>query len=279
MIKVGNIEIEFINDGHVMHDAGGVFGLVPRALWSRFVQADEQNRIPSGHRCLLVRASGTTILVETGLGTRLSDKQIRNLGLTRPEGDLLTGLARLEVSPEEIDLVILTHLHADHCGGNMRLDGDRLVPTFPNAEYWVQRLEYADAAFPNERTRGTYFLENYDPLYVAGQMRLLDGETDIVPGMRCVVTPGHTRGHQSIVFEQGGQAAIFLGDLAILGVHFANLAWMAAYDVEPLVTLETKRAWQRWVLAHEAQLLFGHDPFITVGRLAEDEDRLAVVPV
>ncbi|MBN1313784.1 MAG: MBL fold metallo-hydrolase [Anaerolineae bacterium] len=279
MIRVGDIEIEFINDGRALLDAGGVFGLVPRVLWSRFMQADEQNRIPMDHRCLLARAGGKTIVVETGHGTKLTEKQIRNLALTRPEGDLVEGLARLGVSPEQVDLVVLTHLHADHCGGNTRLEGDRLVPTFPNAEYWVQRLEYADAAFPNERTRGTYFLGNYDPLYVTGQMRLLDGETDIVPGMRCVVTPGHTRGHQSIVFEQGGQAAIFLGDLAVLGVHFAKLAWTAAFDVEPLVTLETKRAWQRWALAREALLLFGHDPHVEVGKLVEDEGRPAVVPV
>ncbi|MBN1429440.1 MAG: MBL fold metallo-hydrolase [Anaerolineae bacterium] len=278
MIKIGDIEIALVDDGRVLLDAGGVFGLVPRVLWSRFAQADEHNRITMAHRCLLVRAEGMIIIVETGHGTRLSDKQIRNLGLTRPEGDLIEGLARLGVSPEQVDRVILTHLHADHCGGNTQLIGDRLAPTFPNAEYWVQRLEYADAAFPNERTRGTYFLENYDPLYVTGQMRLLNGETDIVPGMRCVVTPGHTRGHQSIVFEQGGQSAIFLGDLAILGVHFANLAWTTAYDVEPLVTLETKRTWHRWVLARDALLLFGHDPFIPVGRLIENEDKLTVIP-
>jgi len=246
-------------------------------LWSRYIQADEHNFIPTDHRCLLVRAGGKTVLVETGLGTRLNARRIEQLGLTRPQGGLLDGLSRLGVSPQEIDLVINTHLHADHCGGNMRLEGEQLVPTFPNAEYWVQRLEYADAAFPNERTRATYLPDNFAPLYASGQMRLLDGETEVVPGMRCVVTPGHTRAHQSIVFEQDGQSAFFIADLAILGVHFANLAWLSAYDVEPLVTLETKRTWQRWAMAHDALLLFGHDPHMPSGRLVRDEDKLKVV--
>jgi glyoxylase-like metal-dependent hydrolase (beta-lactamase superfamily II) len=276
VIKIGEIEIELISDGRTQSDVGGVFGLVPRALWSRYVQADEQNCIPTEHRCLLVRADGKTIVIETGHGTRLSEKRIRNMGLTRPDGTLFDGLARLGVSPEAVDLVINTHLHADHCGGNLRLDGDRPVPAFPNAEYWVQRLEYADAAFPNERTRATYLSENFAPLYEAGQMRLLDGETEIVPGIRCAVTPGHTRGHQSIVFEQGGQTGIFLGDMAVLGLHFANLAWMTAYDVEPLVTLETKRDWQHWALVHDALLIFGHDPFLATGRLVKDGDKLVV---
>lgn len=278
MIRIGAIEIEMINDGRAQSDVGGVFGLVPRVLWSQVAQVDDQNCIPMDHRCLLVRAGGRVIVIETGLGTRLTAKRIDQLRLARPQGGLIDGLERLGVSPEEVDLVINTHLHADHCGGNMRLDEDRLVPTFRNAEYWVQRLEYADAAFPNERTRATYLPENFAPLYASGQMRLLDGETEIAPGMRCVVTPGHTRGHQSIIFEQDGQAAFFVGDLAILGVHFARLAWVTAFDVEPLITLETKRTWQHWALARNALLLFGHDPDRFTGRLVSDaEGRMKVM--
>jgi glyoxylase-like metal-dependent hydrolase (beta-lactamase superfamily II) len=277
MIRIGDIEIEIINDARILADAGGAFGLVPRPLWSPFIAPDDQNRIPMDHNCLLVRAGGKTILVETGYGLKLSDKQIARLSLTRLEGGLVAGLAKRGVKPEQVDLVINTHLHADHCSGNTVTEGDAIKPVFPNAEYRVQRLEYADAAFPNERTRATYFRENFAPLYESGQMRLLDGEVEIVPGIRCVVTPGHTRGHQSVVFEAGGRAAICVADLASLSVHFANLAWMTAYDVEPLVTLETKRIWQRWALAHDALLLFVHDPLIPVGRLIRDGEKLRVV--
>ncbi len=279
MICIGDLQIELVNDGRILVDPGGPFGLVPRALWSRYYEPDEQGRISMEHHCLLVRGHGRTIVVDTGIGTKITPQQAQMMSLSRPGGGLVEGLARLGVRPEEVDLVINTHLHADHCGGNTRIDGETIVPTFPHAEYWVQRLEYADAAFPNERTRGTYFAFNYVPLFESGQMRLLNGETEVVPGMRCVVTPGHTRAHQSVVFEAGGRAAIYVCDMASLAVHFARLAWMTAYDVEPLVTLETKRGWQKWTLEREALILFTHEPKTPVGRLIDQgEGRLEVVP-
>ena len=278
MITIGNIEIELINDARIINDAGGMFGLVPRALWSPFYPPDAENRIPVDHNCLLVRVGEKIIVVETGYGMKMSQKQIERFSLTRPEGGLVAGLAKRGIRPADVSLVINTHLHADHCSGNTFVENGQLAPTFPRAEYWVQRLEYADAAFPNERTRGTYFAENFAPLYQTGQMRLLDGEVEAAPGVRCVTTPGHTRGHQAVVFESGGQAAIYVADMASFAVHFANLAWMTAYDVEPLVTLETKRVWQRWALDHDARIIFVHDPAIPVGRLTRDDDKLRVVP-
>lgn len=279
MLRVGDLTIELINDARILADSGGAFGLVPRALWSRTYAPDEQSRIPMDHRCLLVRGGGRTMVVDTGIGTKVTPQQAQIMGLMRPEGGLVEGLARRGLKPEDVDLVINTHLHADHCGGNTRLDGESVVPTFPNAEYWVQRLEYADASFPNERTRGTYFPANYVLLYESGQMRLLDGEADVVPGMRCVVTPGHTRAHQAVVFEADGRAALYVCDMASLAVHFARLAWMTAYDVEPLVTLETKRIWQKWALERDALILFIHEPRFGVGRLVDQgEGKLEVVP-
>lgn len=278
MFRIGEFEIDLVNDARVMSDAGGPFGLVPRALWSRYYEPDEQCRVPMVHNCLLVRGGGKTIVVDTGMGTKMPDAVVAFMSLTRPEGGLVEGLARRGVQPEDVDLVINTHLHNDHCGGNTRYEGDEIVPTFPNAEYWVQRLEAADAAFPNERTRGTYFHFNYEPLIQSGQMRLLEGETEVLPGMRCVVTPGHTRAHQSVVFESGGRAAMFVCDMASLAVHFAKLAWMTAFDVEPLVTLETKRTWQKWALKYNALLIFIHDPKIPIGRLEGKGDKLEVVP-
>jgi glyoxylase-like metal-dependent hydrolase (beta-lactamase superfamily II) len=280
VLKIGDFEVFLINDARILADAGGVFGLVPRVLWSRVISDDGQFRVPMDHPCLLVRTGDKCIVVDTGIGPKVTGKQIDYLNLTRPEGGLVEGLARLGVSPEDIDTVINTHLHSDHCGGNTRLDSDRLIPTFPNAEYLAQRLEYTDAAFPNERTRGTYFPENFAALHESGQMRLLDGEDEIVPGLRCVPTPGHTRGHQSVVIEQDGAALLYTGDLASLAIHFERLAWMTAYDVEPLVTLETKRFWQRWALAHDAYLIFAHDSQVPIGRLVEEQDgKHRIVPV
>jgi glyoxylase-like metal-dependent hydrolase (beta-lactamase superfamily II) len=271
MFGIGDIEIHLISDGIVKVDSGGAFGLVPRVLWSKYLQPDEQHRVPMVLTCLLVRAAGKTILVDTGLGSKLTRKLIAIWGLTHPAGTLIEGLARLGVGPEDVDIVINTHLHSDHCAGNTVFTADgSATATFPRARYVVQRREYEDATHPNERTRGTYYPVNYEPLHQSGQLALLDGDTEIVPGVKAVVTPGHTPGHQSILLESGGQSALFVADLASYAVHFEKLGWMTAYDVEPLVTLETKRRWQAWALDTYGLLIFQHDTQIAAGHLVED---------
>ena len=272
MYQIGDIEVQLISDGIVRGDGGGPFGVVPRSLWSKIMEPDENNTVPMALTCLLVRAGGKTIVVETGNGDK-SEKLNRMWQLIRPEGSLLEGLARHGVAAEDVDLVINTHLHSDHCGANTMLVDGEVVATFPNAEYVVQRVEYAEAVFPNERTRNTYFSENFKPLYENGQMRLLDGDIEIVPGMRCVVTRGHTRAHQSIVFEQDDEAGLFTADMATFAVHFERLAWVTAYDVEPLENVETKRKWRRWAVERDALLIFAHDTQMPVARLREKPDK------
>ena len=282
MLQVGDIEIHLISDGTVYVDAGGPFGLVPRVLWSRhFMPPVGENLIPMTLTCLLVRSGGKNIVVDTGYGTKLGDKVERFLGLERPHGGLLDGLSRLGLSPGDIDLVIDTHLHGDHAGGNtyQAADSSEIKPTFPNAEYVVQQREYDDAMVPNERTRATYILDNYVPLVESGQMRLLNGDEELLPGVRGVVTPGHTPGHMSVVFESNGETAAFVCDLASYAVHFERLGWMSAYDVEPLVTLETKREWQQWALANNVLLIFPHDPKRHAGYLRENDGKMQLEPV
>ena len=272
MITLGDMQIHLIDDSDYRVDPGGPFGLVPRALWSRPFPVGDDDLVPMASNCLLVQTGGKHILVDTGYGHKMSEKQRDILHLTRPNGDLSDGLSRLGLSPADIDLVINTHLHADHVSGNTAYDEERrVVPVFPNAEYVVQRREYEDACRPNERTRATYLSENFQPLVDSGQMRLLDGDTDLAPGVRGVVTPGHTPGHMSVVFESGGQVAVQLCDMATYAVHFERLGWMTAYDVEPLITLETKREWQQWALEYDALLFFPHDPFRRAGKLTHDE--------
>src|SRR5690606_14478436 len=252
------------------------------ALWRNIQPPDDQQRLPMILTCLLVRAAGQTIVVDTGLGTKLNDKERRIWGLERPTGTLLDGLARLGVAPGDVDLVIDTHLHADHCAGNTEFAdeaGESVRATFPRARYVVQRREYEDATRPNERTRGTYFANNFAPLVESGLMDLLGGDTEIAPGVRVVVTPGHTPGHQCVVFESGGEYALFVADLASYAVHFERLGWMTAYDVEPLVTLETKRRWQEWALDTNALLIFQHDTRVPAGRLVQDGKVRRIEPV
>jgi len=282
MFRIGDLEVHLINDGLVRVDAGGVFGLVPRVLWSRVISPDDDNLVPMTLCCLALRAGGKTIVVDTGLGDKLTPKLRRIWRLQRPAGGLLDGLARLGIRPEDVDLVIDTHLHADHCGGSTRLDeSGAVVATFPNAEYVVQRREYEDAMQPNERTRATYFPANYEPLAAAGQLRLLEREEEeLAPGVFAVRTPGHTPGHMSVRLESGGAHALFVCDLATYAVHFVRLGWMTAYDVEPLVTLETKRRWGRWALEHDALLIFPHDSQLPAGRLTRIESNVPeIVPV
>jgi len=273
MLTIGDIEIHLINDCLTMVDGGGAFGLVPRKLWQRYFIPTEDNLIPMTQTCLFVRVGDQNIIVDTGRGTKLDDKT-RRIYRIRSEGGLLRGLAKLGVSPDDINLVIDTHLHSDHAGGNTSYDADgEIVPTFPNAEYVVQTREYDDAMRPNERTSATYYPINYEPLVKNGQMRLLDGDTELAAGIWGVVTPGHTPGHMSVRFESNGESAAFLCDLATYAVHIERIGWMTAYDVEPLRTLETKRVWQRWAIDNDAILIFPHDVKRPIGRLVQTSSK------
>lgn len=281
MFQIGDIRIHMINDSINWVDPGGPFGLVPRTLWSPHMPPNDELLIPMIYNCLLVQSGGQNIIVDTGNGDKLSEKQRKFIHMERPTGSLIDGLARLGLTPQDIHLVIDTHLHGDHAGGNTRLDENgSIVPTFPNAEYVVQRREYEDAMHPNERTRATYILDNYHPLYQTGQLRLLEGDTEIRPGITGHITRGHTPAHMSIRFESNGHHALFVCDMASYAIHFERLGWMTSYDVEPLETLESKRRWQKWALETNALLIFCHDMHRPAGyyRLGED-GKAAVHPV
>ncbi|HOG45729.1 MAG TPA: MBL fold metallo-hydrolase [Anaerolineae bacterium] len=275
-MRIGDVELLPVSDGQAWTDGGGMYGLVPRVLWERVTPPDALNRVAMTLTCLLIRSAGKMILVDTGYGSKLPEKRRQILSLQRHPG-LPGALEPLGLTAAAIDIVINTHLHSDHCGGNTTLVDGTPLPTYPRAEYWVQRLEWADALFPNERTQVTYLPENLRP--VEPQLRLLDGDTRVTPEVRCIVTRGHTRAHQSVLIESGGQTAIYLGDLAPYPVHMERLAWIAANDVEPLEALETKRSLRRFALERDALLLFEHDAHIIAGRLVEADGALRVAPV
>ncbi len=279
---IGACRVHLISDGVHFADGGGVFGLVPRVLWEKIVQPDSLHRIPMELRSCVIETDEGPILVDTGHGAKLPEKRRQQLGLAEPP-KLLDELAGLGYQPADIRFVINTHLHADHCGGNTMYNADgSLRPTFPNAAYFVQRLELADAAYPNERTRNTYFPENFLPLADAGRLRILSGDAQITPQVRVQVTPGHTRGHQVVVIESQGETAVFLGDAAGLAVYLERLAWTPAFDVEPLVSIETKRSLRDWAWRKKALLFFQHDLALPAGRIAPGEHENAhwrVTPV
>jgi len=277
-MRLGDVEFYIVSDGEFWVDGGAAFGLVPKILWSRVIAPDDLNRIPMALNCLLIIADGQRILVDTGYGDKLSPKE-RDIFRIQGEKRLVGSLARLGLAPTDIDIVINTHLHADHCGGNTVWQDGQAVPTFPNAEYWIQRLEWADALYPNERTQATYLAPNFAPLQASGQLRLLHGDTRVNFAVRCQVTRGHTRAHQSVIIEAGGQTVIFLGDVASKVVNLERLAWVTAFDVEPLENIETKRSLQRWALEKDPLLIFEHDVRLAMGRLREENGRYYVQAV
>ncbi|MBN1663248.1 MAG: MBL fold metallo-hydrolase [Deltaproteobacteria bacterium] len=280
-MKIGDIELLPVTDGTVWNDGGGAFGLVPKTTWEKLLPCDSCNRIPMVLRCIVIRTPQATILVETGMGDKVTPEMaaLNNVHLSRPDGWLLDSLATQGISPNDVDIVLLTHLHSDHSGGSTRIIDGELVPTFPRAQYWVQEREWEDAHHLNERTRGTYFGFNYDPLEQAKQLRLLNGDASVTQGVRLVTAPGHTRGLQIVTIESGGQTAVFLGDAAFFHWQIEKLAWVSAYDIDPNTNIETKRIWQKWLAERQALILFQHDPMIIAGKLIVESNRYKVEAV
>jgi glyoxylase-like metal-dependent hydrolase (beta-lactamase superfamily II) len=267
-MKVGTVDIQPVTDGRFRLDGGAMFGVVPKMLWEKCCQPDEQNRIALGLNCLLIRTRRKNILVDTGLGDK-EDAKFQEMFAVERIPTLRDSLKMQGLGPEDIHMVVNTHLHFDHAGGNTVRENGAIVPTFLRAKYIVQRGEYEDAARANERTRASYRRENFTPVAHVDQWEFLDGETELLPGVSVVVTEGHTRHHQSIKIESEGQVAFYLGDL-IPTVSHLPLPYIMGYDLYPLQTLETKR----WVLDRALNenwlLVFEHDPRVLMGRVRKD---------
>ena len=271
---LGRWRIHAIQSGGIHLDGGAMFGVVPKTLWERRLPPDAKNRIPMGMRCLLIEHDDGLVLIDSGAGNKESAKfheiyGVENAALSGRTA-LETGLAQAGFAPDDVTLVINTHLHFDHAGGNTwRNEGGELRATFPNARYVVQRGEYEYALQPNERTSASYFPPNWDPIIAAGRFDLIDGAQDVRAGISVRMTPGHTPYHQSVMLCSGGETLCFLGDVAPTA-HHLPLPWIMGYDVEPLVTMESKRALLGEALANDWQLLFEHDAHTGFGRVALD---------
>ncbi|HET6702279.1 MAG TPA: MBL fold metallo-hydrolase [Gemmatimonadaceae bacterium] len=271
---VGAWTVHALQAGGQALDGGAMFGVVPKPLWERRIPADARNRIPLGMRCLLVEHDIGLVLIDNGAGNKENEKFIDIYGIENEgaEGRTLLedGLRSLGFRPEDVVLMIDTHLHFDHAGGNTYRDAaGRIVPTFPRARYIVQRGEYEWATRTNERTAASYFPHNFEPVREAGLLDLVDGDREVAPGIRVVRTPGHTPHHQSVLLESRGEAAFYLGDLVPTAAHLP-LPWIMGYDVEPLVTLETKRKYLERAAAEQWLVVFEHDAFTAWGNVVHD---------
>ncbi|HSU97044.1 MAG TPA: MBL fold metallo-hydrolase, partial [Gemmatimonadaceae bacterium] len=272
--RIGALNVHAIQAGGQRLDGGAMFGVVPKPLWERRIPADERNRIQLGMRCLLIEHPSGLVLIDSGAGNKENAKfhdiyGVENAGANGRTA-LEDGLAQVGISPEQIAFLISTHLHFDHAGGNTFVDEAGAVrPTFPRARYFVQRGEYEFATHPNERTAASYFDRNYVPTLESGQLELLEGESEIVDGIGVILTPGHTPYHQSIVIRSAGETAIFLGDVVPTHAHLP-LPWIMGYDVEPLVTLESKRGLLKRVEQEDWTVIFEHDAIVPWGRVQFD---------
>jgi glyoxylase-like metal-dependent hydrolase (beta-lactamase superfamily II) len=240
-------------------------------MWERIAhpELDGQYRMPLGLNCLLVRSHDRFVLVETGVGDKEGH---RRQASPAAEGNLLAALGEIGVAPEQVGVVINTHLHADHCGWNTREAGDRVVPTFPRARYLIQRGEWQAAIEPNERTRATYLAENLLPLEAAGVLELVDGEHAVTPEITIVSTGGHTEDHASVVLTSGGETAIYIGDMVQHHVQLERTAWVSAFDLLPLVSMETKKRIVERAIRERALIVSVHSPFPGLGRMTMGED-------
>jgi glyoxylase-like metal-dependent hydrolase (beta-lactamase superfamily II) len=266
-----------VSDGFLGLDGGAMFGIVPKPLWERRMAADARNRVRLGMRPLVVRTGQHTVLIDAGIGDKMSAKEQDIYAIDRT-ASLETSLASAGIATTDIDVVIATHLHFDHVGGLTRREGDRLVPTFPGARHVIRQGEWEDATHPHERNRGSYIADNFVPLADAGIVDFKTRDEEIVPGLTMLRTGGHTQHHTIIKIESGGRTAVFTADLLPTTSHLEP-AWVTGYDLYPVDSLMYKKAFVREAIAREYVIFFEHDPAIVAGIIRQDGNRLKVEPV
>ena len=265
---LGDFELTVVNDGKYYLDGGAMFGVVPKPMWEKVLPADEQNRIHMAMNSLVIRTGSDTILVDTGAGNKLPDKTRKIFDI---QECLLERLGEASIAPDEITVVINTHLHFDHAGWNTRRRADGVVvPSFPRAKYYFQKGELAHAHVQHERDRVSYLTDNYDPLVANGQAILLEGAAEVVPGVRVELFPGHTDHHQVVIVESQGKTAAYVGDLIPSTAHL-NPTWVMAYDLAPITSIENRKRYYQSAIPEGWLTVFTHEPQTPWGVIQKDE--------
>ncbi len=258
-ISLGKFEIYGLRDGFFFLDGGAMFGVVPKTLWEKKYPADEKNRIKLALNSILIKTAKELILVETGIGGDLDPKFYDYYSVERKPG-LVLSLEKLGYQAEDIDLVVNTHLHFDHCGGNTsKNEKGEDAPTFPKARYIIQKGEWEYALHPSERDKASYLEQNFLPLEKHGLLQLVDGNKEISEGVEVIVVPGHTSRHQCLKVSTGGKVFFFLGDLVPTSAH-VGLSYIMSYDLFPQQTLENKREYFEQAIEEDWIFAFNHDP-------------------
>lgn len=271
-MELGELELTRVSDGEFRLDGGAMFGVVPRVLWEKESPPDAQNRIRMGTNCLLVARGNDLLLIDTGIGDK-HDARFREMYGMQPDGVRLPeSIRRAGYELGDVTHVLLSHLHFDHCGWNTRaLGSGRIVPTFPQARYWLQRGEVEHARRPNERDRASYFPQNWEPLFEAGVAELFGDEAEPIPGVKTVRAPGHNADMCIVLLDGGGGSkAVFWADLVPRASH-VPFPWIMSYDLYPLTTLENKKVWLPRAAEGNWLCVFEHDPDVPFGRLVEEK--------
>jgi glyoxylase-like metal-dependent hydrolase (beta-lactamase superfamily II) len=269
-LSLGDFELTAISDGTYVADGGAFFGIIPKVMWEKKTRADEFNRITVSCNSVLVRTGKQNILIETGIGNKLEEKR-KKIFLAQEK--LLDNLRATGTAPEEIDIVINSHLHFDHCGWNTVYKNGVAVATFPNAKYYAPEGEWKHGALQLERDRVSYLSPNYDPLIQSGQMQLIDGNAEIVPGISVEVWPGHTRNMWAVFIRSGGKTACYISDLIPTTWHL-DPVWAMAYDLFPLEVLENRKRYYARAIPEQWLTIFTHDPDVPWAYIERTGNRL-----
>jgi glyoxylase-like metal-dependent hydrolase (beta-lactamase superfamily II) len=276
-VAVGDMQIRVLHDAPFRLDGGAMFGVVPRTLWEPLAPADDRHRIQLMTRPLLVEASWGRMIVDCGIGGKMSEKAQMIYGLDRTR-HLDHALAEVGLAADAIDIVLPTHLHFDHFGGATMATPQGIVPRFPRARYVIRRAEWGDATHPHARNRGSYLQDDFVPLDGAGVVDWFDGDMQIRPGVRVERTGGHTGQHQIVYVEGTGKTVVFVADLIPTTAHIQD-PWLMGYDLFPMETLAFKQRFIREAIEREYLIVFEHDPQVAAGYIRERAGRRSVEQV
>lgn len=263
-IKLGDFELFFLRDGEFWLDGGGFFGVVPKVIWQKLTTPDELNRVKLNSNPLLVKTDKHNVLIDPGLGNKYSAKQ-QKIFKIKYQPTLENSLAEIGMTADDIDIIVATHLHFDHVGACTKIENGKIVPTFKNAIHYFQKNEWEDATHPNERTKGTYFLENYLPLMEAGLVKLIEENVKIVPGISVEITGGHTQYHQIVFAKSNGKIASYWGGILPAVTHI-KIPYTMGFDLYPVEIMQKRKELykraieENWLvcLEHEVENPFGY---------------------
>ncbi len=275
-LKCGDFQICWLNGGHFRLDGGAMFGAVPKTLWKKQYESDKKNRIKLCNDVLLVRTPEQHILIDTGIGNKLSKKQLSIFKVTR-EWSLVKELAKLSLTRADIDLVLMTHCDFDHAGGIVMQAGDKEELTFPNAVHYIQEKEWEDVQNPNRRAQSTYWPQNFEQLKKKGKLQIISGEREVASGVKLRLTGGHTRGHQLVELHSKGETLVHLGDLYPTHAH-TNPLWIMGYDNFPLDVIDRKEEYFSYYQKKNSWFSFYHDPDVKACKLDDQGDIKLVWP-